>query len=246
MGDEQTPQPDDAAVDPVEQAYSDALSGGTDRYGFNELPAREVTAIGGVSAEHAERAARRELEAIQKLRGTSEQRVADPDQQPEQPEPEQQPTEAPELSNEQAAERLLYGSERPAPEQDLSPEQAAAIEALQAKRAFHSGEAAQAAVEAEGEYKRAHEELIELPGITTDAFMEYVEAPWTRMVDAYGLEPESTASLDVLRQLYEQSGGAQRWSGEAEAHEQAQAYEKALSGGGPRDTYGFPTAEPAE
>jgi hypothetical protein len=50
------------------------------------------------------------------------------------------------------------------------------------------------------------------------------------------------ASLDVLRQLYESSGGEQRWSREAEAEAQAEAYENALAPNGPTDEFGFPLA----
>jgi hypothetical protein len=222
--------------DPVEKAYADAFSGRGPEP--EDLPAHAVESEGGEPIEQIEQRARKELERVQKLRGKSElEDDPAPQAQSEAP-PAKQPTE--EQPREQLAPddavNLLLGYEPEEPEQ-LSPEE----QAERAERELISGEAAARAVEADREYQAALDQVIERsPGITSDEFIEAATPAYRRIEAAYGEDYAEAHAPEILEDLYSRTGGAQRWGELAQHKTMEAAYTHALTGGGPRDEFGFP------
>lgn len=233
-------QPDDAQGDAYERALSG--DGGTDAFG---VPAHTDETIDGRPVNVVEEEARRNLERVKQARGESgEQDEAQPEQPPaEQPAQEQAAEEGGLAPDEAAAYLLGIGPEEP---EELSPEEYAELQAQQAERALVSGEAAGAAVESERELKAAVAELTErLPGLDSEAFWAEAQEPFERLIEAYGEDAIFTPDVApaVLSDLYRQLGGPARFGEIAEASEVEKAYTEALSGGGPRDVFGFPTEQ---
>jgi hypothetical protein len=237
-------QPEQSQSDPQSDAvYERALSGEpTDEFGH---PARVDETIDGRPVNVVEQEARRNLARVQQARGESgEQDEAQPEQPPaEQPAQEQAAEEGGLAPDEAAAYLLGIGPEEP---EELSPEEYAELQAQQAERALVSGEAAGAAVESERELKAAVAELTErLPGLDSEAFWAEAQEPFERLIEAYGEDAIFTPDVApaVLSDLYRQLGGPARFGEIAEASEVEKAYTEALSGGGPRDVFGFPTEQ---
>jgi hypothetical protein len=90
------------------------------------------------------------------------------------------------------------------------------MQEIEMEQALHSGEAARAAATVEGEVQRAFDGLRQLPGIESDAFIDYAEPLYERMARVYALDPDSLESVDVVRQLREQ-----RWRATLERRRRA-------------------------
>jgi hypothetical protein len=237
-----TPEPEQQPEQPddIEKAYSDALTEGkpADDYG---LPAKEVTSLGGQPIEHAEAQARRQLEAIEKMAGSSEEPGEQQQPEPEQPPAQRQEVEEPgseepeELGPVEAA-RYLLGADEP------TPEQAQALAALEEERALRSGEVAQEAVRVDDELQRGLDQLeAACPGLTGDACLDAMERPWQMIRDRYG--DQIAVQPEVIRQVYEAAGGEERFGPDAPeqvAAREQEAYEHAMAPLGEVDPFGFP------